>query len=41
MLAFVVDDLLYFVNRGGIATCLEAKTGKEIWKERLLSLIHI
>ena len=30
-----VDDLLYFVNRGGIATCLEAKTGKEIWKERL------
>ena len=31
----LVDDLLYFVNRGGIATCLEAKTGKEIWKERL------
>ena len=31
----LVDDLLYFVNRGGIATCLEAKTGKEVWKERL------
>jgi len=31
----LVDDLLYLVNRGGIATCLEAKTGKLIWKERL------
>ena len=31
----LVVDLLYLVNRGGIATCLEAKTGKLIWKERL------
>lgn len=31
----LVDDLLYLINRGGIATCLEAKTGKVIWKERL------
>ena len=31
----LVDDLLYLVNRGGIATCLEAKTGKLIWKKRL------
>ena len=31
----LVDDLLYLINRGGIATCLEAKTGKLIWKERL------
>ncbi len=31
----LVDGLLYLVNRGGIATCLEAKTGKLIWKERL------
>jgi len=31
----LVDELLYLINRGGIATCLEAKTGKLIWKERL------
>lgn len=26
---------VYFVNDGGVAACHEAKTGKEIWKERL------
>ena len=31
----LVDDLLYCVDDGGIASCLEAATGKEIWKERL------
>jgi len=31
----LVNGLLYLINRGGIATCLEAKTGKVIWKERL------
>ncbi|MDB5388954.1 MAG: Pyrrolo-quinoline quinone [Planctomycetaceae bacterium] len=31
----LVDDALYFVNDAGIATCLEAETGKEIWKRRL------
>jgi outer membrane protein assembly factor BamB len=31
----LVDDLLFVVNRGGIATCLEARTGKVVWKERL------
>jgi outer membrane protein assembly factor BamB len=31
----LVGDLLFLVNRDGIATCLEAKTGKLVWKERL------
>ncbi len=31
----LVGDLLYLVNRNGIATCLEATTGKEVWQERL------
>ena len=32
----LVDDLLYMVDdKGGIVTCLEARTGKEIWSERI------
>lgn len=31
----LIDDLLYMVNDGGIASCLEAKTGKEVWQKRL------
>lgn len=31
----LVGDLLYLVNAGGIVTCLEARTGEEVWKERL------
>ena len=31
----LIDDLLYLVNREGIATCLEAKTGGLVWRERL------
>lgn len=31
----LVDDLLYVVNRAGIMTCLEAKTGELVWKQRL------
>ena len=31
----LVGDLLFVVNRGGIASCLEAKTGEVVWKERL------
>ncbi|HEY7314857.1 MAG TPA: PQQ-binding-like beta-propeller repeat protein [Gemmataceae bacterium] len=31
----LVDDLLYMVNEGGIVSCLEAKTGKPIWQERV------
>ena len=29
-------DLLFMVDQdGGVVTCLEALTGKEVWKERL------
>jgi outer membrane protein assembly factor BamB len=31
----LVDDELYFVNDAGIATCLEAESGKMLWKRRL------
>jgi len=31
----LVRDFLFVVNRGGIATCLNAKTGEVLWKERL------
>ena len=31
----LVDGLFYMVSDGGIATCLEAATGKPIWRERL------
>jgi outer membrane protein assembly factor BamB len=31
----VVKDHIYVVNDDGTAFCLEAKTGKEVWKERL------
>jgi outer membrane protein assembly factor BamB len=31
----LVDGLLFMVNDGGISTCLEAATGKQIWQERL------
>lgn len=31
----VIEDLVYMVNDNGVAACLEAKTGKLVWKERL------
>ena len=31
----LVGDLLFMVDDGGVATCVEAQTGKEVWKERL------
>lgn len=31
----LVDDLLLMVNEEGVATCVEAKTGKQVWQERL------
>ncbi len=31
----VVGDELYFINDGGILTCLDAETGKEHYRERL------
>jgi outer membrane protein assembly factor BamB len=31
----IVGDLLFMVSDQGFASCLEAKTGRELWKERL------
>ena len=31
----LVGDLLFMVNDGGIATCLDARTGAEVWHARL------
>ncbi|HEX5218387.1 MAG TPA: PQQ-binding-like beta-propeller repeat protein [Verrucomicrobiae bacterium] len=31
----LVDGLIFMVNDNGIASCLEAATGKELWQERL------
>ncbi len=31
----LVNDLLFMIDDGGIATCFEARTGKEIWRERI------
>ncbi len=30
-----VDDLLFLVSDEGFASCLEAKTGRELWRQRL------
>lgn len=31
----LIDGLLYMVNDGDIMTCLDAKTGTEVWQQRL------
>ncbi len=31
----MVDDLIYMVNDGGIFSCVEAKTGKQVWAQRV------
>ncbi len=31
----LIDDLLYLLDDSGVFTCLEAQTGKELWKERI------
>jgi outer membrane protein assembly factor BamB len=31
----LVDDLIYTVNDGGIASCVEAKTGTIVWSQRI------
>jgi outer membrane protein assembly factor BamB len=31
----VLGDLLFLVNDTGTASCLDARTGKELWKESL------
>lgn len=32
----LVDDLIYVVNDGGTATCFDAKTGQQAWKQRVV-----
>jgi hypothetical protein len=41
----LVDELLYVVSHQGVLSCLEAKTGEVVWKERMegmcsASLLH-
>jgi outer membrane protein assembly factor BamB len=31
----LADDLLFGIDDGGVAACLEAKTGTEVWRERV------
>src|SRR5439155_22682539 len=31
----LVGDLLYVVQEGGVASCLEAETGRPVWQQRL------
>jgi outer membrane protein assembly factor BamB len=31
----LVDDLIYMIGDTGIASCIEAKTGKQVWQERI------
>jgi outer membrane protein assembly factor BamB len=31
----LIGDLLYLVNREGVASCLDAKTGEFVWRKRL------
>jgi outer membrane protein assembly factor BamB len=31
----LVDDLLYMVDDGGIASCVDAKTGADVWRKRV------
>jgi outer membrane protein assembly factor BamB len=31
----LVDDLIYMVNDGGIASCIDAKTGEPVWQQRI------
>ena len=30
-----MDDLLYMANESGMASCVDAKAGSEVWHERL------
>ena len=34
----LVEDLLYLINRQGITSCIDAKTGEVVWKQRLTGM---
>jgi outer membrane protein assembly factor BamB len=31
----LIDDLIYMIDDGGIASCVDAKTGEDVWRERV------
>lgn len=31
----LIDDLIYFISDAGIASCVEAKTGAQVWQQRI------
>ena len=31
----IVNDLIYFINEGGVASCLDLKSGEKKWKRRI------
>ncbi len=31
----LIDDLLFLLDDSGVVTCVESKTGEEVWKERI------
>lgn len=31
----LIDDLIYMINDTGIASCVEAKTGEQVWQQRI------
>ena len=31
----LIDDLLFMIEDGGVASCIEAKTGAAVWQERV------
>lgn len=31
----IIDDLIFMVNEGGVVTCLEVESGKQVWRGRI------
>jgi outer membrane protein assembly factor BamB len=38
--ALLVGDLIFMVDNGGFASCLEAMTGKEVWSQRVTGSVY-